>query len=65
MLATQCLLQSKPKTLAVEIDGRLPDGVTAKDLILGLIAHIGAGGATGHAIEYRGSAIARSRWKSA
>src|SRR4249920_1347518 len=41
VLATQCLLQSKPKSLAVEIDGRLPDGVTAKDLILGLIARLG------------------------
>jgi 3-isopropylmalate/(R)-2-methylmalate dehydratase large subunit len=57
VLATQCLLQSKPKSLAVEIDGTLPDGVTAKDLILGLIARIGTAGATGHAIEYRGSAV--------
>jgi 3-isopropylmalate/(R)-2-methylmalate dehydratase large subunit len=57
VLATQCLLQSKPKSLAVEVDGRLPEGVTAKDLILGLIARIGTGGATGHAIEYRGSAV--------
>jgi 3-isopropylmalate/(R)-2-methylmalate dehydratase large subunit len=57
VLATQCLLQSKPKSLAVEIDGSLPDGVTAKDLILGLIARIGTAGATGHAIEYRGSAV--------
>ena len=57
VLATQCLLQSKPKALAVEIDGSLPDGVTAKDLILGLIARIGTAGATGHAIEYRGSAV--------
>jgi 3-isopropylmalate/(R)-2-methylmalate dehydratase large subunit len=57
VLATQCLLQSKPKSLAVEVDGRLPDGVTAKDLILGLIARIGTAGATGHAIEYRGSAM--------
>jgi 3-isopropylmalate/(R)-2-methylmalate dehydratase large subunit len=57
VLATQCLLQSKPKALAVEIDGSLPDGVSAKDLILGLIARIGTAGATGHAIEYRGSAV--------
>jgi 3-isopropylmalate/(R)-2-methylmalate dehydratase large subunit len=57
VLATQCLLQGKPKSLAVEIDGSLPDGVTAKDLILGLIARIGTAGATGHAIEYRGSAV--------
>src|SRR6185295_11353061 len=57
VLATQCLLQSKPKALAVEVDGRLPAGVTAKDLILGLIARIGTAGATGHAVEYRGSAV--------
>ena len=57
VLATQCLLQGKPKSLAVEIEGSLPDGVTAKDLILGLIARIGTAGATGHAIEYRGSAV--------
>ena len=54
VLATQCLLQRKPKTFAVEFDGALLGGVTAKDLILALIARIGTGGATGHAIEYRG-----------
>jgi len=57
VLATQCLLQHKPKSLAVEVDGRLAEGVTAKDLILGLIARIGTAGATGHAIEYRGPAV--------
>jgi 3-isopropylmalate/(R)-2-methylmalate dehydratase large subunit len=57
VLATQCLLQRKPKAFAVELDGRLADGVTAKDLILALIARIGTGGATGHALEYRGSAV--------
>jgi 3-isopropylmalate/(R)-2-methylmalate dehydratase large subunit len=57
VLATQCVLQSRPKTLAVEMDGRLPRGVTAKDLILALIARIGIGGANGHVIEYRGSAV--------
>src|SRR5437762_5823561 len=57
VLATQCLLQGRPRTLAVETDGRLPRGVTAKDLILALIARIGIGGANGHVIEYRGSAI--------
>ncbi|HEX9189860.1 MAG TPA: 3-isopropylmalate dehydratase large subunit [Vicinamibacteria bacterium] len=57
VLATQCLLQRKPRALAAEFDGRLADGVTAKDLILALIARIGTGGATGHALEYRGSAI--------
>jgi len=57
VLATQCLLQSKAKTLAVEIEGVLAPGVTAKDVILALIAKIGVGGATGHVIEYRGSAV--------
>ena len=57
VLATQCLLQRRPKTFAVEFSGRLAPGVTAKDLILGLIARIGTAGASGHALEYRGSAI--------
>ena len=57
VLATQCLLQSKARTLAVEVEGVLGPGVTAKDVILALIAKIGVGGATGHVIEYRGSAV--------
>lgn len=57
VLATQCLLQRKPRSLAVEVDGALRAGVSAKDLILGIIARIGAAGATGAAIEYRGRAI--------
>ncbi len=57
VLATQCLLQRKPKTLAIDVEGRLPAGVTAKDLILAIIGQIGVGGGTGHVIEYRGSAI--------
>lgn len=57
VLATQCLLQRKPKTMKVHVDGRLPNGVSAKDLILAIIARIGAGGATGHVIEYAGPAI--------
>jgi 3-isopropylmalate/(R)-2-methylmalate dehydratase large subunit len=57
VLATQCLLQPKPKTLAVRVDGKLKPGVGAKDIILALIAKIGTGGATGHVIEYRGTAI--------
>jgi 3-isopropylmalate/(R)-2-methylmalate dehydratase large subunit len=57
VLATQCLLQRKPKTLEVRIDGALPLGVTAKDVILALIAKLGVGGGTGHVLEYRGSAI--------
>jgi 3-isopropylmalate/(R)-2-methylmalate dehydratase large subunit len=57
VLATQCLLQRKPRTLEVRVDGKLAPGVGAKDLILALIAKIGTGGATGHVIEYRGPAI--------
>jgi 3-isopropylmalate/(R)-2-methylmalate dehydratase large subunit len=57
VLATQCLLQRKPKTLAINLDGKLARGVTAKDVILRVIGEIGVGGGTGHVIEYRGSAI--------
>lgn len=57
VLATQCLLQRKPKTCAVHVDGHLPKGVTAKDIILALIAKIGVGGGTGYVFEYTGSAI--------
>lgn len=57
VLASQCLLQHKPKSMAVEIDGRLQKGVTAKDIILALIAKIGAAGGAGHVIEYRGGTI--------
>ncbi|MEI7893921.1 MAG: 3-isopropylmalate dehydratase large subunit, partial [Myxococcales bacterium] len=57
VLATQCLLQRKAKTLEVRVEGAIGQGVTAKDIILGLIAKIGVGGATGHVIEYTGQAI--------
>jgi 3-isopropylmalate/(R)-2-methylmalate dehydratase large subunit len=57
VLATQCLLQRKPKTLAINVDGKLPAGTSAKDLILAVIGKIGVGGGTGHVIEYRGNAI--------
>jgi len=57
VLATQCLLQRKPRTLAIDIHGELPAGVTAKDLILAIIGMIGVNGGTGHVIEYRGAAI--------
>lgn len=57
VLATQCLLQRRPKTLAVNVDGQLPDGVSAKDIILAIIGKIGVDGGTGHVIEYRGAAI--------
>src|SRR4051812_6643984 len=57
VLATQCLLQRRPKTLAIEVTGQLREGVTAKDLILAIIGKIGVSGGTGYVIEYRGSAI--------
>ncbi len=57
VLATQCLLQRKPKTLAININGQLPKGVCSKDLILAIIGQIGVNGGTGHVIEYRGDAI--------
>ena len=58
VMATQCLLQRRPKTLAIHVDGALPRGVGAKDLILHIIGQIGVDGGTGHVIEYRGPAIA-------
>jgi 3-isopropylmalate/(R)-2-methylmalate dehydratase large subunit len=57
VLATQCLLQRKPKSLAIDTAGVLPAGVTAKDLVLAIIGQIGVNGGTGHVIEYRGAAI--------
>lgn len=57
VLATQTLPQSKPRSMAINVDGDLPTGVTAKDIILGIIARIGTAGATGYIIEYRGSTI--------
>jgi 3-isopropylmalate/(R)-2-methylmalate dehydratase large subunit len=57
VLATQCLLQRKPETLAVNVDGCLPPGVSSKDLILAIIGEIGVDGGTGHVMEYRGAAI--------
>ncbi|MCS7260468.1 MAG: 3-isopropylmalate dehydratase large subunit [Anaerolineae bacterium] len=57
VLATQCLLQRKPRTCQIYVDGYLRQGVTAKDLILGLIAQIGSGGGTGYVFEYAGPAI--------
>ncbi len=57
VLATQTLPQAKPKSMAVTVDGDLPTGVTAKDVILAVIATIGTAGGTGHVIEYRGSTI--------
>jgi len=57
VLATQCLVQKRPKTMEVRVDGALPRGVTAKDVILGIIGSIGVDGAVGHVIEYTGEAI--------
>jgi 3-isopropylmalate/(R)-2-methylmalate dehydratase large subunit len=57
VLATQCLLQRQPKTYEVRVEGALGHGVSAKDIILALIAKIGVGGGTGHVFEYTGPAI--------
>ncbi|MGP8164351.1 MAG: 3-isopropylmalate dehydratase large subunit, partial [Steroidobacteraceae bacterium] len=57
VFATQCLLQAKPKTFAVNVEGKLRPGVAAKDLILSIIGRIGVSGGTGHVFEYRGSTI--------
>jgi 3-isopropylmalate/(R)-2-methylmalate dehydratase large subunit len=57
VMATQTLPQSKPETFRITVDGELPFGVTAKDVILDIIGRIGTDGATGHVIEYAGSAI--------
>ena len=57
VLATQCLVQKRPRTMEVRVEGALPRGVTAKDLILGIIGRIGVDGAVGHVIEYTGDAI--------
>jgi len=57
VLATQCLIQARPKTMEVRVSGQAPRGVTAKDIILSIIGTIGVDGATGHVIEYTGEAI--------
>jgi 3-isopropylmalate/(R)-2-methylmalate dehydratase large subunit len=57
VLATQTLPQAQPKTMAVTVNGSLPEGVSAKDLVLALIAHTGTGGGQGYIVEYRGQAI--------
>ncbi|WP_242109882.1 3-isopropylmalate dehydratase large subunit [Luteimonas aquatica] len=57
VLATQCLLQRKPRTMAITVEGELAPGVGAKDVILHIIGRIGVNGGTGHVIEYRGSTI--------
>ncbi|HET7387195.1 MAG TPA: 3-isopropylmalate dehydratase large subunit [Nocardioidaceae bacterium] len=57
VLATQTLPQARPKTMAVTVNGSLPEGVTAKDLVLTLIAHTGTGGGQGYVVEYRGPAV--------
>ncbi|HKH88007.1 MAG TPA: 3-isopropylmalate dehydratase large subunit [Acidimicrobiales bacterium] len=57
VLATQTLPQRRPKTMSVTVDGTLPDGVTAKDVVLAIVGRLGTTGGVGHVVEYRGSAI--------
>src|ERR1700674_2264917 len=57
VLATECLAQQKPRTMKIEVRGRLQEGVAAKDLALGIIGQIGTDGASGHVIEYAGEAV--------
>ena len=57
VLATQTIRQQKPRSMAITVEGELPIGVTAKDLVLGIIAQIGVGGGAGHVVEYRGPAV--------
>src|SRR5437762_5103951 len=60
VLATQCLVQRRPKTMRIDYSGELGPGVTAKDLILATIGRLGVGGMVGHAVEYAGETIRRS-----
>src|SRR6266853_6416541 len=57
VLATQCLLQKRPKTMNIRVEGKLAPGVTAKDLVLGIIGHTGTSLGQGHLVEYRGSTV--------
>jgi 3-isopropylmalate/(R)-2-methylmalate dehydratase large subunit len=57
VLATQCLVQARPQTLKVDVKGAIPEGLTAKDLILGIIGQMGVDGANGHVVEYAGDAV--------
>ncbi len=65
VFATQCLLQSKPKLMRINVEGELNKGVVSKDIILYIISKISASGATGYAVEYAGSAIRTFPWKQA
>ena len=56
-MATQCLILKKSKNMKIDVSGKLPSGVTAKDVILFIIGKIGTAGATGYAIEYKGDVI--------
>ncbi len=64
VLATQTLIQKKAKNMRAVVDGRLPAGVGAKDIILAIIGEIGTAGGTGHVLEYAGEAIGASRWRA-
>jgi 3-isopropylmalate/(R)-2-methylmalate dehydratase large subunit len=65
VLATQTLIQRKAKNMLVRVDGQLPPGVTAKDIILAIIGEIGTAGGTGHVIELPARRSVRCPWKAA
>ena len=65
VLATQMPIQTKPKNMRAVVDGKLPEGVPAKDVILAIIGEMGTAGGTGHAPEYSGEPSVRYRWKAA
>ena len=65
MLNAQTLWQRRPKNLRIRVLGQLPFGCTAKDLVLAIIAEIGAGGGVGYAIEYSGEGVKTYPWKAA
>ena len=65
VLATQTLPQYRPRTMSVTISGTPAEGVTAKDLVLALIAQVGTSGGCGHLVEYRGEPCGRCRWRAA
>jgi 3-isopropylmalate/(R)-2-methylmalate dehydratase large subunit len=65
VLATQTLPQRRQDTMAITVDGTLPEGSTAKDVVLAILGRTGTGGGIGHIAEFRGSVIEACRWRAA